>query len=127
MKISQLLIFLLISGSLCGQNVFTSYATEHFPSAEKENIDRVITIDDKKITIKSVVKGNDVDIQTLFVIGKITNYHDDKTVVVYKCLTRNGRYPTTVMISKDKPEFITLHEPSLTDPEVFKEYKLLLD
>lgn len=126
MKTSLIFFLFIFSHTMFGQTVYTSHTTQHFPSAELEAIDRVITVDKDRITIKSIV-GDDVKIQTLKIMGKVTNYNDKEVYEVFECLSRNGRETTTVMIKKNKPGYITLHQPSLTDPNSFKEYKLLLD
>lgn len=127
MKIS-ILIFLCISTSaMWGQKVYTSSATQHFPSAKMESLDRVITFDKEKITIKTVTKDDKVKIQTLKIVDRITNYDNHSTVLVFKCSSRNRRTPTTVMIEEKRPTFITLLEPSLKDPDKMLEYKLILD
>lgn len=122
--IGILLIF--FTGILQGQ-VYTSSSTQHFPSTEIENLDRVITINDDRITIKTVTKDDKVKIQTLTVVGKVFNYDNNLTTLVYECKSRNRLSPTTVIMEEVSPKYITLLEPSLVDPKKFNEYKLILD
>lgn len=127
MKISSIIFAFFAFGNLLGQNVYTSQLTQHFPSTEMERIDRVITFDDDRITIKSVTKDDKVKIQTLRIKGKVLNFDDEDTYVVYECSSRSGRSPITVMIRKNKPDHITLMEPSLTNRNELVEVKMLLD
>ncbi len=124
-KLAGILI-IFFTGIIQGQ-VYTSSSTQHFPSAKIENLDRVITINDNRITIKTVTKDDKVKIKTLNVVGKVINYDDKSTFLVYECTSRNRFSPTTVIIEKDRPRHITLLEPSLVDPEKFDEYKMILD
>ncbi|QCY69017.1 hypothetical protein FHG64_06125 [Antarcticibacterium flavum] len=127
MKITLLFLLVLTTTSGISQEVYTSHATQHFPSAEVISMDRVITVDDQKITIKSVTNENKVKIQTLQITGKVTNYDNGYSFVEYRCTTRNSRSPSTVIIKKDRPSFITLLQPSLTDHNTLEELKILLD
>jgi hypothetical protein len=127
MKITLLLFSLAFTGTIFGQQVYTSNATQFFPSHQVEAIDRVITVDEEKITIKSVTKEDKVKIQTLLIKGKVTNYDNGKTYVEYDCSARNARARTTVIIKKEKPTYITLLQPSLRDHTTLEESKILLD
>lgn len=127
MKITLLFLFALTTTSILAQEVYTSHATQHFPSAEIISLDRVITVDDQKITIKTVKNNNKVKIQTLLIKGRVTNYDNGNAFVEYQCATRNGRSPSTVIIKKNRPSFITLLQPSLTDHTTLEEFKILLD
>lgn len=127
MKTTLLIICFAFTGSLFGQQVYTSHTTRSFPSNEVEAIDRVITVDDEKITIKSITKDDKVRIQTLLINGKVTNYDNGKTYVEYNCSARNARAPTTVIIKKEKPTYITLLQPSLRDHTTLEESKIILD
>lgn len=126
MKISLILLLFLVTKTMSGQGVFTSFSTQYFPSSKIEMIDRVITFDDERITIKSVT-GDKVKIKTLFIKRKIFNYDDNEAYVVYECASRNGTSPTTVMLPTERPGHITFFQTSLTDPEKVLEYKMLLD
>lgn len=127
MKISFLIAAFFICSLSVGQNVYTSRLTQFFPSTATEVIDRVITFDKDRITIKTVTPDDKVKIQTLKINGKITNYDSNNKYFVYKCSSRSGRSPITVMIKEDKPDFITLLQPSLTDRTQLEELKLYLD
>lgn len=127
MKTSLLLLLFVSTTAMWGQKVYTSSATQHFPSSEIEALDRVITFDDEKITIKTVTENDKVRIQTLYIKEKVTNYDDDTTYLVYECTSRNRLTPTTVMIKEGRPKYITMTEYSLKDPEKLLEYKLILD
>lgn len=126
MKISLVLLLFLVTKTMSGQGVFTSFSTQYFPSSEIEMIDRVITFDDERITIKSVT-GEKVKIKTLFIKRKILNYDDKESYVVYECASRNGTSPTTVMLPTERPDHITFFQTSTTNPEKVLEYKMLLD
>ncbi len=127
MKLTLLLLCFAFTATGFGQQVFTSHSTQFFPSNQVEAIDRVITVDDEKITIKSVTKDEKVKIQTLLIKGKVTNYDNGKTYVEYDCSARNARAPTTVIIKKNKPTYITVLQPSRRDHTTLEESKILLD
>lgn len=127
MKTSLLLFLFVSTTTMWGQKVYTSSTTRHFPSAEIEALDRVISFDDEKITIKTVTGDDKVRIQTLFIKEKIINYDDDSTYLLYECTSRNRQTPTTVMIREGRPKYITMTEYSLKDPEKLLEYRLILD
>lgn len=126
MKISLLFILFLATKTMSGQGVFTSFSTQYFPSSKIEKIDRVITFDDERITIKSIT-GEKVKIKTLFIKNKVFNYGEEGSYVVYECASRNGISPTTVMLPTERPGHILFYQTSLTNPDKVLEYKMLLD
>ena len=112
--------------STVAQETYTSPYTQHFPSEIVEPLERVITINERTISIETEIDDSTTDVLVLYITSFKLNEKDPENFRVYNCSSRDGKFHYQVMVPK-KPEYILVVQPSSLLPGELKEFRLLLD
>ena len=115
MKFTSLVLILLISFNVIGQETYFSPMTEYLNTGEKEWINRTITIEEDFIQIKTQIESG-FDIQVLKILSKRLNQDTNPPILIYDCTSTDGVYPTLIFIPQREivTEIIAI-QPSLVD------------